>query len=120
MGRRVLIVDDSFSGRMVLRDLITYSGYKVVGEAKNGQESLDKYQELKPDLVIVAAAMPNMDGVATIRQILYKDDHANVIICVSNGQRALAIEGLQAGARDFIVKPVSPRRLQKVLRNVMC
>lgn len=119
MGKRILIADDAFGDRMVLRDYLASLGYHVVGEAKCGEESLEKYRSLKPDLVLLDAAMPDMDGVSVVREILRDDHEANVVICVSRGQRALAVEAIQAGARDFITKPLDPRRLRRLIQSLI-
>lgn len=119
MSKRVLIVDDSFGDRMVLRDYLLSFGYHVAGEARGGEESIEKFQSLKPDLVLLDVAMPDMDGVSVVRELRRKDHEANVLICVSRGQRALAIEALGAGARDFITKPIDPRRLRRTVQRLI-
>jgi two-component system chemotaxis response regulator CheY len=119
LGKRVLIVDDSFGDRILLRDYLMSFGYSVAGEMRNGEGYLEKYRDLKPDLVIVDAAMPGMDGISVIRGLVREDQDANVLICVSNGQRALAVEAMGAGAKDFITKPIDPRRLRKVLQSTI-
>lgn len=119
MSKRVLVVNDSFADRMILRDLLASLGYSVVGEAKDGQESLDKYKELQPDLVIVDVAMRDMDGPSTVRELTRIDPNAVILMCASQGQRALAMESLQAGAKDFITKPINPRRLLKILTELL-
>jgi two-component system chemotaxis response regulator CheY len=102
---------------MILSGLLASFGYTVVGQARNTQESIEKYQDLKPDLVVMDVAIPDADGVSAIRRLLYIDETANIIVSVSNGQRSLAMEALSAGAKDFITKPINPRSLQKVLRS---
>ncbi len=119
LSKRVLVVNDSFADRMMLRDLLISLGYSVVGEAKDGRESLEKYKELKPDLVIVDVAMRDMDGPSTVRELTLIDPDATILMCASHGQRALAMESLQAGAKDFIIKPINPRRFMKTLMDLL-
>lgn len=119
MGKRVLIVNDSFGERMVLRDYLVSIGYSVVGEARHGQESVDKYKDLRPDLVVMDTAMPHMDGVAATRRIIQEDQDANIVICTGRGQRTLAIEALNAGAREIITKPYNIRRMKRVLHSMI-
>jgi len=119
LGKRILIGAYGFGDRMVLRDLLASLGFHVVGEAKDGREVAEKYQDLKPDLVVVELPMPDMDGVATVRQIKYQDPDAAVLICAGRGQRVLATEALQAGAKDLVLKPIQPRRLLKAIQMAM-
>jgi two-component system chemotaxis response regulator CheY len=118
LGKRVLIVDDSYGDRLVLRDALVSIGYQVVGEAKNLQESLEKYESIKPDIVIMDAAIPDDDGVSAVKKLLRLDLNANILMCVSRGQRALAMEALQVGAKDFITKPINVRQLMRVLNQL--
>ena len=104
---------------MVLRDFLLSFGYHIVGEAREGRESLEKYRNLKPDLVLLDGRMPDMDGVAIVREVLREDLDAKVLLCVSRGQRALAVEALQAGAKDFITKPINPKRLLKMVQSLI-
>ncbi|MBP6965445.1 MAG: response regulator [Armatimonadetes bacterium] len=116
MARRTLLVSGGFGDRMVLRDVLSSIGCQVVGEAKTIDESLEKYQALEPDLVVMDAALPDVDGAAAVRRIIYKDPNAVILICAGNGQRALAMDALSAGARDFVVKPLNPRKVLKTIQ----
>ena len=119
MSKRVLIVNHSYGDRITLRDYLLSFGYHVAGEAKEGRESLEKYKKLRPDLVLLDGKLPDMDGVAVMRELLKEDLDVTVVMCVSRGQRSLAVEALQAGAKDFITKPLDPRRLRKVVQSVI-
>ena len=119
MGKRILIVEDGFGDRMVLRAFLASFGYQVVGEAKNIQESLEKYRKLRPDLVLMDAAIPDVDGVSAVMQLLREDHAVNVLVCVSRGQRVLAMEAIQAGAKDFVTKPINPRSLRKAVQRLI-
>lgn len=104
---------------MTLRDYLMSFGYHVVGEAKEGRESVEKYKELQPDLVLLDGKLPDMDGVAVMRELIREDLDVNVLMCVSRGQRALAVEALNVGAKDFVTKPLDPRRLRKVIQSII-
>ncbi len=105
MGGRILIVDDALFMRYVLRGMLEENGYIVAGEAVNGAEAIEKYKELKPDLVIMDITMPDMTGLAALREIRAIDEKAKVIMCSAMGQSAMILDAIQNGASDFIVKP---------------
>lgn len=115
MPKRVLITDDALFMRVTLKNMLTKSGYEVVGEASNGRESVEMYKSLKPDLVTMDITMPEMDGISAVREIKQFDTNAKVIMCTAMGQKNMVMEAVQAGAKDFIVKPFQP---DKVLESV--
>ena len=120
MPHRVLIVDDAMFMRAMIRDILVNSGrYEVVGEATNGQECVERYSTLKPDLVTMDIVMPQMDGIEATREILKGNPAAKVVMCSALGQEALVIESIAAGAKDFIVKPFSAEKVLKVLDSVI-
>ena len=101
----VLIADDAAFMRMMLKDILTKNGYDVVGEAANGLETIEKYEELIPDLVTMDITMPQCDGINALKKIMTINPSAKVIMCSAMGQQAMVIESIQAGAKDFMVKP---------------
>jgi two-component system chemotaxis response regulator CheY len=111
MGKKVLIVDDAAFMRMMIKDILTKNGYEVVGEAENGAVAIEKYKDLNPDLVTMDITMPDMDGIAAVREIKTLDPGARIIMCSAMGQQAMVIDAIQAGAKDFIVKPFQPERV---------
>ena len=111
MGKRILIVDDAAFMRMMIKDILTKNGFEVVGEAENGAVAVEKYKELQPDLVTMDITMPDMDGIAAVKQIKSIDAAARIIMCSAMGQQAMVIDAIQAGAKDFIVKPFQPERV---------
>ena len=119
MATRVLIVDDAAFMRMMVKDILSKNGYEIVGEAENGMKALEKYQELKPDLVTMDITMPEMDGITAVKEIKKVDPAAKVVMCSAMGQQAMVIEAIQAGARDFIVKPFQADRVLEAIRNAV-
>ena len=119
MAVRVLVVDDAAFMRMMIKDILTKNGYEVVGEAENGMKALEKYQELKPDLVTMDITMPEMDGISAVKEIKKVDKNAKIVMCSAMGQQAMVIEAIQAGARDFIVKPFQADRVLAAVRKAV-
>ena len=108
--KNILLVDDAAFMRMMLKDILVKNGYNVVGEAENGAKALEKYKELKPTLVIMDITMPAIKS---------EDGNALIIMCSAMGQQAMVIESIQAGARDFIVKPFQPDRVLEAVKKVI-
>lgn len=119
MGKSILIVDDAAFMRMMLKDILTKNGYEVVGEAENGAKAVEKYKEVTPDLVTMDITMPEMDGIAALKNIRMEDSNAKVVMCSAMGQQSMVIEAIQAGARDFIVKPFQPDRVLEAVKKVI-
>lgn len=114
-----MIVDDAAFMRMMLRDILTKAGYEIAGEAENGLKAIEKYKEVSPDLVLMDITMPELDGIGAVKQIKAVDPGAKIIMCSAMGQQAMVLESIQAGAKDFIVKPFQADRiLEAVSKNV--
>ncbi|MBO5373426.1 MAG: response regulator [Lachnospiraceae bacterium] len=105
--------------RMMLKDILTKNGYEVVGEAENGAKAVEKYKEVTPDLVTMDITMPEMDGISALKNIRSIDSNAKVVMCSAMGQQAMVIEAIQAGARDFIVKPFQADRVLEAVKKVI-
>lgn len=119
MGKRILVVDDAAFMRMMIKDILTKNGYVVVGEADNGLNAIEKYNEFKPDLVTMDITMPEMDGIAAVKEIKKSDPNAKIIMCSAMGQQAMVIDAIQAGAKDFIVKPFQPERVLEAVAKAV-
>jgi two-component system chemotaxis response regulator CheY len=119
MGKRVLIVDDAAFMRMMIKDILAKNGYEIAGEAENGLVAIDKYKEVHPDLVTMDITMPEMDGIAAVKEIVAFDPKARVIMCSAMGQQAMVIDAIQAGAKDFIVKPFQPERVLEAVSKAI-
>lgn len=119
MSKRILIVDDAAFMRMMVKDILGKNGYEVVGEGENGLRAVEKFKELSPDLVIMDITMPEMDGISAVKEIKKIDPNAKIIMCSAMGQQAMVIEAIQAGARDFIVKPFQAERVAEAVKKVL-
>ena len=119
MQRTVLICDDAIFMRTVLGDILREAGFDVVGEAETGREAVEKYRELHPDLVTMDIVMPDMGGIEAVREIIKEDPQARIVMCSAMGQQSLVVEAIQAGARDFIVKPFQPSRVLEAVQRVL-
>lgn len=107
---KILIADDAAFMRMRLRKVLEGAGYEVI-EASNGQEAIALYQQEKISAVLMDITMPEMDGVAATRAICQADPTARVIMVSALGQQAMIVSAIQAGAKDFVVKPYEPERV---------
>ena len=119
MPKRILITDDALFMRVTLKNLLTANGYEVVGEAANGQEAVEKYAALRPDVVLMDITMPVMDGILACRTIKGGDPQAKVIMCTAMGQKNMVVEAIGAGAKDFIVKPFKPDRVLESIAKLI-
>ncbi|WP_085523967.1 response regulator [Tuberibacillus sp. Marseille-P3662] len=119
MGARILVVDDAAFMRMMVKDILTKNGFEVVGEATNGAEAVEQYQEVKPDLVTLDITMPEMDGIESLKKIKEIDPEAKIIMCSAMGQQAMVIDAIQAGAKDFIVKPFQADRVLEAINKTL-
>ena len=143
MAKNILICDDAAFMRMMIKDILTKNGYNVAGEAENGMKAVEKFKEVNPDLVLMDITMPEMDGIQALKEIkkldggakvimcsamggiqeLKKikeaDANAGVMMCSAMGQQAMVIESIQAGAKDFIVKPFQAERVIEAVKKVV-
>ncbi|EOS21810.1 chemotaxis protein CheY [Lachnospiraceae bacterium 3-1] len=119
MAKNILICDDAAFMRMMIKDILTKNGYNIAGEAENGLKAVEKYNETKPDLVLMDITMPEMDGIQALKQIRAADPSACIIMCSAMGQQAMVIEAIQSGAKDFIVKPFQAERVLEAVKKVV-
>lgn len=117
--KRILIVDDAAIIRRILRAMFTKNGFVVAGEAQDGQEGLDLYRQLQPDLVTMDITMPNMDGITATRSILGEYPEARIIMVSSVGQENVIREAIGIGALDFIVKPLKEEQIISAVKRVL-
>lgn len=119
MAHRILLVDDASFMRMMLKNILVGSGYEVVGEAENGAKAIEQYKALKPDLLIMDIIMPEMGGIDAVREIVKVNPSAKILMCSSMGQQSLVVEAIQAGAKDFIVKPFQPSNVLEAVKKAL-
>ena len=119
VSHSVLICDDAIFMRTMLGDILQQAGFDVVGEAETGSQAVEKYRELRPDLVTMDIVMPDMGGIDAVREITKLDPMAKVLMCSAMGQQALVVEAIQAGAKDFVVKPFQPSRVLEAVQRVL-
>jgi two-component system, chemotaxis family, chemotaxis protein CheY len=116
---RILVVDDAAFMRKMVSDALTKGGHEVVGEAGNGNEAVARFQELKPELTTLDITMPEKDGLAALKEIIELDPGARVIMCSALGQESKVLESIKLGARDFVVKPFKPERVQEAVAKAL-
>lgn len=114
---KILISDDSILARKQLKDIISAYGSPTFIEASNGQDTIDTYKREHPDLVFLDIVMPVKDGNAAIREIREFDEHAEIIIASSVGTQAQLKAAIEAGAKDFIQKPLSPEQVHSIIAS---
>lgn len=119
MAQKVLVCDDAIFMRTMISDILTGAGYEVVGEAETGLQAIERYRSLRPDLVTMDIVMPDMGGIDAVRQIVKEDANAKILMCSAMGQQALVVEAIQAGAKDFVVKPFQPSRVLEAVQRVL-
>ncbi len=119
MSGTVLVCDDALFMRTMVKDILTQAGFSVVGEAENGQQAVEQYGRLKPDLVTMDIIMPEMGGIEAVKKIMETDPAARILMCSAMGQQALVLEAIQAGAKDFVVKPFQPSRVLEAVQRVL-
>src|SRR3989338_8540480 len=117
MAGRILIVDDAPIIRLMLKDILVANGYEVVGEGSDGNEGVQKYKELKPDVVTMDITMPEKDGIQALEEILAMDEDAKVIVITAIDQREALMEAIRVGAADYIIKPFETDRVLSAIRK---
>jgi two-component system chemotaxis response regulator CheY len=115
----VLVCDDAIFMRTMISDILSQAGYEIVGEAETGAQAVERYKQLKPDLVTMDIVMPDLGGIEAVREIVKFDPTARILMCSAMGQQALVVEAIQAGARDFVVKPFQPSRVLEAVQRVL-
>ena len=116
---KVLIVDDAAFMRMMIKDILTKNGYEIAAEAENGKVAVDKYNETKPDLVLMDITMPEMDGIQALKAIKGNDANAKVIMCSAMGQQESIAKAIQYGASDFVIKPFTEEQIVAKIKQVL-
>lgn len=118
MSKRVLIVDDGAFMRLLIKQILTKHDYTVVGEAENGEQAIEMYMTLKPDLVTMDITMPVMDGLTAVKGIIEKDPDATIVMVSAMGQEPYIRQAIKSGAKSFIVKPFDEDMLMDIIQSV--
>ena len=116
---RIMIADDYRESRIFLRDLLEISNHEVVAEAIDGLEAVEKFQTIRPDIVLIDLAMPKMDGLSAIRKIKKIDENAKVILLTASGNLRTIDECIQAGAVTYILKPFKIEDLSDAIKSIL-
>ena len=116
---RILVADDASFMRQIIRDILESDGHEIVAEASDGVQAVEAWKKHHPDLVTMDIVMPRRSGIDAVRAIIAVDATARIVMCSALGQETLVAEALQAGARDFIVKPFKPDAVVATLRKVL-
>ena len=116
---RVLVVDDAIFMRKMVGDALAQHGHEVIGEASNGIEAVQRYQELQPEVTTLDITMPDKDGVTALKEIIGLDPAARVVMCSALGQESKVLEAIRCGAKDFVVKPFQPERIQQAIEKAL-
>ncbi|KJS20560.1 MAG: histidine kinase [Clostridiaceae bacterium BRH_c20a] len=117
--KKVLIVDDAAFMRLTIRSILEKNGFEIVGEAENGEKGVQKYKELKPDLVTMDITMPEMTGIEALKHIKEYDPNAKVVMFSAMGQELMVREAIINGAKSFIVKPFTEDHVMQVLNKIL-
>ena len=115
---KVLVVDDAAFMRMRCKKLLTDHGYEVY-EAANGAEAVQSYRSNPSDVVLLDITMPEMDGIAALKELIATDPSVKVVIVTAMGQQSMVVEAIKAGAKDFVVKPFDPGRVLTAVRKLV-
>ncbi|PMC38549.1 two-component system response regulator [Bacillus sp. UMB0899] len=116
---RILIVDDAKFMRMTLSNILKKANHEIVGEAENGLQAVELFLKEQPDLVTLDITMPEKNGIEALKEIKQQYSNAKIIMCSAMGQQKMVVEAIEAGAKDFIVKPFDENRVLEAIDRVL-
>jgi two-component system chemotaxis response regulator CheY len=116
---RILIVDDAKFMRLTLTTILQKGNHEVVGEAENGKQAIEMCNQLQPDLITMDITMPEMNGLEALKEIKQSTPTVKIIMCSAMGQQKMVVEAIEAGAKDFIVKPFEENRVLEAVNRVV-
>ncbi|MCR5886499.1 response regulator [Hymenobacter sp. J193] len=119
MKNRILIVDDSFYMRTMLKNMLTDAGYEVVGEAANGQQALEMATATRPDLITLDVILPDNTGLDVLKGIRQEQPEVRIVMCSAVGQEVIVNEALESGAVAYIVKPFSEEKVLEIVSTAL-
>lgn len=115
----ILIVDDSKTSRKILRNLLETEGHTIVGEAMDGQDAIEKYEVLHPDITTMDITMPVLDGIEALKKIISVDSKAKIVMITAAGQASKVTDAIKCGAAEFLTKPFDPEQITSIINNVL-
>lgn len=116
---KILLVDDSKTSRKILRGILEENGHEIIGEAANGEDGLEKYKELHPDITTMDITMPIMDGLDALKAIMEFDKNAKVIMVTAAGQKTKMIDAIKYGAAEFLTKPFESGQIIEIIKKFL-
>lgn len=116
---KILIVDDSKTSRKILRSILEENGHEIIAEAVNGEDGIDLYKQVHPEITTMDIIMPVMDGLEALRQIMDYDMNAKVIMITASGQKAKIVEAIACGAAEFLAKPYEVSQIIEIVNHVL-
>ena len=119
MAKNILICDDAAFMRMMIKDILTKNGYEIAGEAENGQKAVEKYNETKPDLVLMDINMPVMDGYDALRLIRERAPDIPVIALTAYAFETDRQRMFQAGFNECLAKPLRADELRSRIASLL-
>ena len=119
MAQTILIADDSIFMRTKLKDIFIAAGYEVVGEATTGEEVVELYIKLRPDIVTMDIVMPEKTGLDALKEIIEYDSNAKVVLCSALDQESILIDALKLGAKNYITKPIDPKAVIDAIKKTL-
>jgi two-component system chemotaxis response regulator CheY len=119
MAKTVLIVDDIAFVRKTLSEILVQAHYEIIGEASDGNEAVNLYTKLRPDIVTMDVVMPQMSGIDATRRIMKINKEAKVVIISAMGQENLVMEAINVGAKDYILKPFNTEDVLKTIERAL-
>ncbi|MDD3173027.1 MAG: response regulator [Herbinix sp.] len=114
----ILMVDDSKTSRKILRSILEENGHVVIGDAANGEEGIEKYKELNPDITTMDITMPVMDGLEALKSIMEYDKNAKVVMVTAAGQKSKMVDAVKYGAAEFLTKPFEAAQIIDIINKV--
>ena len=115
----VLIIDDSRTSRKMLKNLLEKDGHTIIDEAVNGEEGVEKYKALNPDIVTMDITMPILDGIEALKLIMEYNTSAKVVMVTAAGQKNKMMDAVKYGATEFIAKPFEPNQISTIINKVI-
>ena len=116
---RIMVADDSDAIRLVLQDILSIGNHEIVAEAVNGEEAVEKFSEVHPDVLLLDLAMPKKDGLTVLKEIMAKHPTAKVILITASDNQNVINECLNVGATAFISKPFDFDHVLKLINKIM-